>query len=345
MIGSNLHPFVYSVFISMLLVGPIPTICADLSGTCDAQSEMRALGTIGLPWACVTIVETIISGTGSTLSLSIQGATSMFSVPPTPALDLSPTQDSILRNGGFEARGLSGWIAKGSVQVVKNYSVKGYTVAKGEIIRFPDAKPHSGSWFLVLGKNEQAGTISQTVTLPPNTVQASLSFWYSCVPTTGSKLGFWLIDKSGKILRSSNLTATADWSQFRTEIGSEYYGQRLTVKFSGVGITNFITQGTDLISSDCITVLDDVYLVAQVVTPTPTPSVNSTTTPTPTETPMPTLTSPTPVPTSTTAQPSIHIPPLNLSIETFSIIIAATIPVALALVYNLRRRPKRPKKR
>lgn len=343
MIGSNLHPFVYSVFLSMLLVGPIPTICADLSETCDAQSEMRALGTIGLPWACVTIVETIISRTGSTLSLSIQDATSVFPVPPTPALDLAPTQDSILRNGGFEARSLSGWIAKGSVQVVKNYSVKGYTVAKGDIIKFPDAKPHSGSWFLVLGKNEQAGTISQTVTLSPNTVQASLSFWYSCVPTTGSKLGFWLIDKSGKTIRSSNLTATADWRQFRTEIGSEYYGQHLTVKFSSVGITNFITQGTDLISSDCITVLDDVYLVAQVVTPTP--SVNSTATPTHTETPMPTLASPTPVPTSTTAQPSIHISLLNLSIETFSIIIAATIPVALALVYNLRRRPKRPKKR
>ena len=340
-----MHPLVYSVFLSMLLVGPIPTICADLSETCDAQIEMRAPGTIGLPWARVPIGETIVSRTGSTLSLSIQDGTSMFSVRPTLALDLSPAQDSILRNGGFEARGLSGWIAKGSVQVVKNYSVKGYTVAKGDIVEFPDAKPHSGSWFLVLGKNEQAGTISQTVTLSPSTVQASLSFWYSCVPTTGSKLGFWLIDKSGKTVRSSNLTATADWRQFRTEIGSEYYGQRLTVKFSSVGITNFITQGTDLISHDCITVLDDVYLVAQVVTPTPTPSVNSTTTLTPTETPMPTLASPTPVAASTTAQSSIHIPLLNLSIEAFLIILAAAIPVALALVYNLRRRSKRSKKR
>ena len=259
---------------------------------------------------------------------------------------------SLIRNGGFESGSLSGWKAEGAVTVVKSYKAMGYTTEGGNATEFSMVKAHSGSWFLILGKDKSPGTVSQKILLPPETISANLSFWYACVPTTGSRLSFSIDDDKGKPIKTVNFTATAGWKQFTFDLNRDYFGQSVTIRFRGIGISNFMSEGGELITYECLTILDDVGFDVQTNTSIPSPT--PTTTPITTSTATPTASSaPSPEPAQTTApaqnltSPTAVTTPISgptVSVGVIVILIASILPVVAASAYIRRKRHYRLKR-
>jgi hypothetical protein len=301
-----------------------------------AQRSVRKLGIF------LSLVLAVILSASCYASPIVGDQSSPTSSPGVPLISTV----SLIRNGGFESGSLSGWKAEGAVTVVKSYKTTGYTVEGGNATEFSMVKAHSGSWFLILGKNKSPGTVSQRILLPPETISANLSFWYACVPTAGSRLSFSIDDDKGKSIKTVNFTATAGWRQFTFDLNHDYFGQSVTIRFRGIGISNFMSEGGELITYECLTILDDVGFDAQTNTsiPSPTPTTTPTTTPTatsttssapspePAQTPVPAqnLTSTTTLTTPVSEQP--------ISIGVIVILIASILPVVAASAYIRRKR-------
>jgi hypothetical protein len=262
---------------------------------------------------------------------------------------------SLIRNGGFESGSLSGWKAEGAMTVVTSYKATGYTTEGGNATEFSMVKARSGSWFLILGKDNSPGTVSQKILFPPETISANLSFWYACVPTAGSRLSFSITDDKGKPIKTVNFTATAGWRQFTFDLNPDYFGQSVTIRFRGIGISNFMSEGGELITYECLTILDDVGFDVQ--TNSSPPSLTSTTTlattiattsvatsdattqsAEPAQTP-----APTPNLTSTTT-PTTPVSESPISIGVIVIIMASILPVVAASVHIRRKRHSRLKR-
>jgi len=257
---------------------------------------------------------------------------------------------SLMRNGGFESGSLSGWKAEGAVTVVKSYKAMGYTTEGGNATELSTAKAHSESWFLILGKDKSPGAVSQKILLPPETISANLSFWYACVPTTGSRLSFSIDDDKGKPIKTVNFTATAGWKQFTFDLKRDYFGQSVTIRFRGIGTSNFMSDGGELITYECLTILDDVGFDVQTNTsipsPTPTTITTSTATPTASSPPSPEppqITAPAQNLTSPTAVATLVSGP-TVSVGVIVILIASILPVVAASAYIRRKRHYRLKR-
>ena len=217
-------------------------------------------------------------------------------------------EKSILSNGDFEAGRLRAWGVEGPAKVVKTYVVWGEISEMEHATDFPAAGPHSGEYFLVLGDDSHPGTISQSVKIHENATRAVISFWYSCTPTTGSKLSFWIKDEEGMSLRTVNFIGTIAWKEFTYSIDSKHFGQKLTIGFQGEGITNSQAMAEDRMTYECLMLLDDVSLIvdepisAQTLTTTTTSTEITTTTSS-------MITTKTPLLTAT--PPSRNTPPLE----------------------------------
>ncbi len=239
-------------------------------------------------------------------------------------------EKSILNNGDFETGTLRAWGVEGQVKIVKTYVIWG-EISQMEATEFPAAAPHSGEYFLVLGNENVTGTISQSVKIHENATRATISFWYSCTPTTGSKLRFWINDEEGIPVRSVNFIGTMAWKEFTYSIDPKYFGQKLTMRFQGEGIINYQAMADERIKYQCLMLLDDVYLIVnQPITPT-------TSTTTTTSTKIETTTSLTETPPSRTG------PPIELFLkapgpfEITIILLVSWTPIAIAILYRSRK--------
>lgn len=244
----------------------------------------------------------------------------------------SGEEKSILKNGDFEAGRLMRWSVEGPAKVVETYVVWGDIGKLKEATNFPPAIPHSGKYFLILGEENVPGTISQNVRIHENATRAVISFWYSCTPTTGSQLSFWINDEEGTPLRTVNFIGTMAWKEFTYSVDPKYFGQKLTIGFRGEGITNYQALAEDRMTYECLMLLDDVSLIVDE------PILVQTTTTTTTQTKITTKT-----PLLTEAPPSRSTPPLELFLDAPSpfeiavIILVSWTPIALAILYRSRK--------
>lgn len=242
-------------------------------------------------------------------------------------------EKSILNNGDFEAGRLRSWSVEGPAKVVETYVVWGEISEIEEATDFPAAGPHSGKYFLVLGEENVLGTISQNIRIHENATRATISFWYSCTPTTGSKLSFWIKNEEGELLRSVNFIGSIAWKEFTYNVDSINFGKKLTIGFDGEGITNYQAMAEDRMTYECLMLLDDVSLIVdepaspQTQTMTTTTSKITTTTSLLTETP-----------------PSRRAPPIELFLDAPSpfeiaiILLVSWTPISLAILYRSRKR-------
>lgn len=241
-------------------------------------------------------------------------------------------EKSILSNGDFEAGRLRAWGVEGPAKVVETYVVWGEIFEMKNATDFPAAGPHSGKYFLVLGEENVPGTISQNVRIHENATRAIISFWYSCTPTTGSKLSFWIKDEEGMPLRTVNFIGTMAWKEFTYSINSKHFGNKLTIGFQGEGITNYQAMAEERMTYECLTLLDDVSLIVDEPISPPTQTI--TTTSAKIITTMPLLTE---------TPPSRTVPPLELFLEApgpFEIAIILLVswtPIAIAVLYRSRK--------
>ena len=240
-------------------------------------------------------------------------------------------EKSILSNGDFEAGRLRTWGVEGPAKVVKTYVVWGEILEMEDATDFPAAAPHSGEYFLVLGDDSDPGTISQSVKIHENATRAVISFWYSCTPTTGSKLSFWINDEEGMPLRTVNFIGTMAWKEFTYGIDPKYFGQKLTIGFQGEGITNYQAMAEDRITYECLTLIDDVSLIVDEPISPPTPTTTTTSTKITTTRPL------------TEAPPSRTGPPMELFLkapgpfEIAIILLVSWTPIAIAVLYRSRK--------
>jgi hypothetical protein len=244
-------------------------------------------------------------------------------------------EKSILNNGDFEAGRLRSWSVEGPAKVVETYVVWGEISEMKEATDFPAATPHSGKYFLVLGEENVPGTIYQNIRIHENATRATISFWYSCTPTTGSKLSFWIKTEKGELLRNVNFIGSMAWKKFTFNIDSIHFGKKLTIGFEGEGITNYQAMAEDRMTYHCLMLLDDVTLIVdepvspQTKTMTTTSSKITTTTSLFTETP-----------------PSRSAPPIELFLqapgpfEIAIILLVSWTPIALAILYRSRKNRK-----
>lgn len=246
----------------------------------------------------------------------------------------SAEEKSILNNGDFEAGRLRSWSVEGPAKVVETYVVWGEISEMEEATDFPAANPHSGKYFLVLGEENVPGTISQNIRIHENATRATISFWYSCTPTTGSKLSFWIKNEQGELLRSVNFIGSIAWKEFTYNIDSINFGKKLTIGFDGEGITNYQAMAEDRMTYECLMLLDDVSLIVdepvspqtQTMTITSSKITTTTTTSLLTETP-----------------PSRSAPPIELFLnapgpfEIAIILFVSWTPIALAILYRSRK--------
>jgi hypothetical protein len=242
-------------------------------------------------------------------------------------------EKSILNNGDFEAGRLRSWSVEGPAKVVETYVVWGEISEMEDATDFPAAGPHSGKYFLVLGEENVLGTISQNIRIHENATRATISFWYSCTPTTGSKLSFWIKNEEGELLRSVNFIGSIAWKEFTYNVDSINFGKKLTIGFDGEGITNYQAIAEDRMTYECLMLLDDVSLIVnepaspQIQTMTTTTSKITTTTSLLTETP-----------------PSRRTPPIELFLDAPSpfeiaiILLVSWTPISLAILYHSRKR-------
>lgn len=239
-------------------------------------------------------------------------------------------EKSILSNGDFEAGRLRAWSVEGPAKVVETYVVWGEISEIEDATDFPAAGPNSGKYFLVLGDDDDPGTISQSVKIHENATRALISFWYSCTPTTGSKLSFWINDEEGMPLRTVNFIGTMAWKEFTYSIKSKYFGQKLTIGFQGEGITNYQAMAEDRMKYECLTLLDDVSLIVDEPISPPTPTTTTTSTKI-TTTPL------------TETPPSRTGPPKELFLKTPDpfeitiILLVSCTPIAIAALYRSRK--------
>jgi hypothetical protein len=240
-------------------------------------------------------------------------------------------EKSILNNGDFEAGRLRTWSVEGPAKVVETYVVWGEISEMEDATDFPAAGPHSGEYFLVLGDDSDPGTISQSVKIHENATRAVISFWYSCTPTTGSKLSFWINDEEGIPLRTVNFIGTMAWKEFTYGIESKYFGQKLTIGFQGEGITNYQAMAEDRMTYECLTLLDDVSLIVDEPISPPTPTATTTSTKIMTTTPL------------IETPPSRTGPPIELFLkapgpfEIAIILLVSLTPIAIAALYRSRK--------
>jgi hypothetical protein len=236
-------------------------------------------------------------------------------------------EKTILNNGDFEAGRLRAWSVEGSAKVVKTYVVWG-EISQIEATDFPAAAPHSGEYFLVLGNENVTGTISQSVKIHENSTRAEISFWYSCTPTTGSKLSFWINNEEGMPVRSVNFIGTMAWKEFTYSIDPKYFGQKLTIGFQGEGITNYQAMADERITYECLMLLDDISLIVEEPISTSTPTTTTTSTKITTTTPL------------TETPPSRTGPPIELFLkapgpfEIAIILLVSWTPIAIAVLYR-----------
>ncbi|OGD53525.1 hypothetical protein A3K80_07090 [Candidatus Bathyarchaeota archaeon RBG_13_38_9] len=239
-------------------------------------------------------------------------------------------EKSILTNGDFEAGRLRAWGVEGPAKVVKTYIVWG-NISQMEATDFPAAVPHSGEYFLVLGDENVAGTISQSVKIHENATRAVISFWYSCTPTTGSKLSFWINDEEGMPVRSVNFIGIMAWKELTYVIDPKYFGQKLTIGFQGEGITNYQAMADERMRYECLMLLDDVSLIVDEPISTPTSTATTTSTKITTTTPL------------TETPPSRTGPPIGLFLkapgpfEIAIILLVSWTPIAIAVLYRSRK--------
>jgi hypothetical protein len=248
-------------------------------------------------------------------------------------------EKSILNNGDFEAGRLRAWSVEGPAKVVKTYVVWGEISEIEDATDFPAAGPHSGEYFLVLGDDGDPGTISQNFKIHENATRAVISFWYSCTPTTGSKLNFRINDEEGMTLRTVNFVGTMAWKKFTYTIDSKYFGQKLTIGFQGEGITNYQAMAEDRMTYECLMLLDDVSLIVDEPISTQTPTKTTASTKITTTTPL------------NEGPPSRTGPPIELFLKApgpFEIAILLFVswtPIAIAVLYRSRKMREQKKAR
>jgi len=236
-------------------------------------------------------------------------------------------EKSILSNGDFEVGRLKAWGVEGEAKVVKTYVVWG-EILQMEATDFPAAIPHSGEYFLVLGNENVTGTISQSFKIHKNATWAEISFWYSCTPTTGSKLSFWINNEEGMPVRSVNFIGTMAWKEFTYAIDPKYFDQKLTIGFQGEGITNYQAMADERITYECLMLLDDVSLIVDEPISPPTSTTTTTSTKIKTTTPL------------TETPPSRTGPPIELFLKAPSpfeiaiILLVSWTPIAIAVLYR-----------
>jgi len=137
------------------------------------------------------------------------------------------TTQQLFGNPGFETGSIAPW--KSSPGVLANTSM--------------GVPAHSGSWLAWLdgyGK-PHTDTLSQTVTIPSNCKNATLSFWLY-ISTNDPAIAAYdtfkvqVLSSSGTVLATlatlSNLNSTGGYSQYSYSV-AHYIGQKITIKYTG----------------------------------------------------------------------------------------------------------------
>lgn len=170
----------------------------------------------------------------------------------------------LVTNGGFE-KGTQGWSATNAYAVAQNQL--GYYDA----ISHP---PHSGQYSAKVGTATQAGTLTQTVTIPEKS-KASFSAWFRT--EQGATLTITLKASDGSTIQRWSESGSQQWAQVNYDVSAQYAGQQVTIEFDGHGneqlttVTYYCTDAyghvyicSGISYADYFAFVDDVSMIATV---------------------------------------------------------------------------------
>jgi hypothetical protein len=126
-------------------------------------------------------------------------------------------EDQLIVNGGFETGKFDGWKIAGECGIVGNG---------------PARPSRSGLYLARVGSQDYWGSLSQTVIVPEG-ASSSLSFWYRVERYAKLKASLLRSDESE--IQTWNGISDSEWHEVSYELGTEYGGTSLTVKFEGIG--------------------------------------------------------------------------------------------------------------
>jgi serine protease len=194
------------------------------------------------------------SATGLPAGLSINSSTGLISGTPTTAGTSSVTVKATDTTGASGSTSFSWTINPSSsgctaAQLLGNPgfetgSASPWTMSSGVLNNSTSEPAHSGSWDAWLDGygTTHTDTVSQSVTIPSNCVNATLSFWLhidtaeTTTTTAYDTLRVQLLNSAGTVLTTlatySNLNHNTGYTQHSFSL-APYIGQTVTLKFTG----------------------------------------------------------------------------------------------------------------
>jgi hypothetical protein len=212
-------------------------VSLQMSATDSQSGQTFTWSASGLPGGLSISSGGLISGTPTTAGTSNVTVTAKDTTGATGSASFTWTISSsggggctatqLFGNPGFETGSISPWSATSGVLANTDEGVPA----------------HSGSWLAWLDGygGAHTDTLSQTVTIPSNCKNATLSFWLyinTDDPTNKAYDTFTtqVLNSSGTVLATlstlSNLNTTGGYSQYSYNLGS-YIGQKITIKYTG----------------------------------------------------------------------------------------------------------------
>ncbi len=212
-------------------------VSLQMSATDSQSGQTFTWSASGLPGGLSISSGGLISGTPTTAGTSNVTVTAKDTTGATGSASFTwtisgsggggCTATQLFGNPGFETGSISPWSATSGVLANTDEGVPA----------------HSGSWLAWLDGygGAHTDTLSQTVTIPSNCKNATLSFWLyinTDDPTNKAYDTFTtqVLNSSGTVLATlstlSNLNTTGGYSQYSYNLGS-YIGQKITIKYTG----------------------------------------------------------------------------------------------------------------